>query len=149
MSQAAVPNRNSWAEAVKELMLRHDAFSKLLGLQVEEVGPGYCWLRFTVRPDMLNGFRVLHGGVTFSAADSAFAFACNSHSRQSVGLSATMGYVAAGQLGDVITVEAREESLKHKIGVYQLCVTNQHGTLLAMFKGTAYRTSHEILPAPL
>ncbi|MDO3416399.1 hydroxyphenylacetyl-CoA thioesterase PaaI [Hymenobacter sp. BT770] len=116
-------------------------------MQVEEVGPGYCRLHFTVRPDMLNGFRVLHGGVTFSAADSAFAFACNSHGRQSVGLSATMDYMEAGQLGDVITVEAREESLKHKIGVYQLRVTNQHGTLLAMFKGTAYRTSHEILPA--
>jgi acyl-CoA thioesterase len=126
-------------------MWQNDAFSKLLGLEVDEVGPGYCRLRFVVCPDMLNGFAALHGGVTFSAADSAFAFACNSHGRQSVGLSVTMDYLEAGRLGDVITVEAREESLKHKVGVYQVRVTNQHGVLLALFKGTAYRTSNDIL----
>ncbi|UOQ77708.1 hydroxyphenylacetyl-CoA thioesterase PaaI [Hymenobacter sp. 5516J-16] len=133
------------AEAVQERMLRHDAFSQLLGLEVEQVGPGYCRLHFTVRPDMLNGFAVLHGGVAFAAADSAFAFACNSHGRQSVGLTVTIDYLEAGKLGDVITVEAREESLKHKVGVYQVRATNQHGVVLALFKGTAYRTSKAIL----
>jgi acyl-CoA thioesterase len=136
---------NNRAEAVKDLMLANDLFSKLLGLEVDEVGPGYCRLHFTVRPDMLNGFAVLHGGVTFSAADSAFAFACNSHGRQSVGLTVTVDYLEAGRLGDIITVEAREESLKHKVGVYQVRVTNQNGLTLALFKGTAYRTSNEIL----
>ncbi|UPL47691.1 hotdog fold thioesterase [Hymenobacter sublimis] len=131
------------AEAVQERMLRHDAFSQLLGLAVEQVGPGYCRLHFTVRPDMLNGFAVLHGGVTFAAADAAFA--CNSHGRQSVGLTVTIDYLEAGKLGDVITVDAREESLKHKVGVYQVRATNQHGVVLALFKGTAYRTSTEIL----
>jgi acyl-CoA thioesterase len=135
----------SRAEAVKDLMLANDSYSKLLGLEVDEVGPGYCRLHFTVRPDMLNGFAALHGGVTFSAADSAFAFACNSHGRQSVGLSVTVDYLEAGRLGDVITVEAREESLKHKVGVYQVRVTNQNGLTLALFKGTAYRTSNGIL----
>ena len=136
---------NHRAEAVKDLMLANDSYSKLLGLEVDEVAPGYCRLHFTVRPDMLNGFAVLHGGVTFSAADSAFAFACNSHGRQSVGLTVTVDYLEAGRLGDVITVEAREESLKHKVGVYQVRVTNQNGLTLALFKGTAYRTSNEIL----
>lgn len=126
-------------------MLRQDAFSQLLGLQIDEVGPGYCRLHFVVRPDMLNGFGALHGGVTFSAADSAFAFACNSHGRQSVGLTVTIDYLEAGRAGDVITVEAREESLKHKIGVYQVRAINQAGVMLALFKGTAYRTSNEIL----
>ncbi|UOQ55300.1 hydroxyphenylacetyl-CoA thioesterase PaaI [Hymenobacter cellulosivorans] len=144
MSQPSAAS-NALAEAVKERMLRHDAFSKLLGLEVDEVGPGYCRLHFTVRPDMLNGFQALHGGVTFSAADSAFAFACNSHGRQSVGLTVTIDYLEAGKLGDVITVEAREEGLKHKVGVYNIRLTNQHGTLLALFKGTAYRTSNQIL----
>ncbi|TGE25501.1 hydroxyphenylacetyl-CoA thioesterase PaaI [Hymenobacter aquaticus] len=144
MSQPSAASKER-AEAVKERMLRHDAFSQLLGLKVDEVGPGYCRLHFTVRPDMLNGFQALHGGVTFSAADSAFAFACNSHGRQSVGLTVTINYLEAGKLGDVITVEAREESLKHKVGVYAIRLTNQHGTLLALFKGTAYRTSNEIL----
>ncbi|GAA3936233.1 hotdog fold thioesterase [Hymenobacter algoricola] len=143
-----LPHANHPAEAVKEHMLRHDAFTRLLGLEIDEVGPGYCRLHFRVRPDMLNGFGNLHGGVTYSAADSAFGFACNSHGRFSVGLSVTMDYLEAGQLHDLITVEAREESLKHKIGVYQLRVTNQHGTVLALFKGTAYRTSTDILSIP-
>ena len=133
------------AEAVKNLMLANDTFSRLLGLEVDEVGPGYCRLHFVARPDLLNGFGALHGGVTFSAADSAFAFACNSHGRQSVGLTVTVDYLEAGRAGDVITVEAREESLKHKIGVYQVRVVNQNGVVLALFKGTAYRTSNEIL----
>lgn len=145
MSQPPIATDNTRAEAVKELMLQHDAFSKLLGLQVEAVGPGYCRLHFVVRPDMVNGFGALHGGVTFAAADSAFAFACNSHGRQSVGLTVTIDYLEAGKTGDVVTVEAREESLKHKIGVYQVRATNQHGAVLALFKGTAYRTSQEIL----
>ncbi|TGE08524.1 hydroxyphenylacetyl-CoA thioesterase PaaI [Hymenobacter fodinae] len=144
MSQQSATG-NSRAEAVKELMLENDAFSKLLGLQVEEVGPGYCRLHFAVRPDMVNGFGALHGGVTFAAADSAFAFACNSHGRQSVGLTVTIDYLEAGKTGDVVTIEAREESLKHKIGVYQVRATNQDGVVLALFKGTAYRTSNEIL----
>ncbi|TGD82406.1 hydroxyphenylacetyl-CoA thioesterase PaaI [Hymenobacter wooponensis] len=144
MSQPAATDK-SRAEAVKELMLQNDAFSKLLGLQVDEVGPGYCRLHFVVRPDMVNGFGALHGGVTFSAADSAFAFACNSHGRQSVGLTVTIDYLEAGKAGDTVTIEAREESLKHKIGVYQVRATNQDGVVLALFKGTAYRTSNEIL----
>ena len=144
MSQPAATD-NSRAEAVKERMLQHDAFSRWLGLEVEAVGPGYCRLHFTVRADMVNGFGALHGGVTFAAADSAFAFACNSHGRQSVGLTVTIDYLEAGKTGDIITVEAREESLKHKIGVYQVRATNQNGAVLALFKGTAYRTSNQVL----
>ncbi|RYY10450.1 MAG: hydroxyphenylacetyl-CoA thioesterase PaaI [Cytophagaceae bacterium] len=139
------PAHNHPAAAVRELLLRQDTFSQLLGLVVEEVGPGYCRLHFAVRPDMLNGFGSLHGGATFAAADTAFAFACNSHGRQSVGLTVTVDYLEAGRLGDVLTVEAREESLKHKVGVYQVRVVNQDGIVLALFKGTAYRTSREIL----
>ena len=145
MNPSSASTNNYPAEAVKELMLRQDTFSQFLGLQIDEVGPGYCRLHFVVRPDMLNGFGALHGGVTFSAADSAFAFACNSHGRQSVGLTVTIDYLEAGRAGDVITVEAREESLKHKIGVYQVRVTTQNSAVLALFKGTAYRTSNEIL----
>ena len=139
------PANNHPAEAVKELMLRQGTFSQLLGLKEEEVGPGYCRLHFVVRPDMLNGFGSLHGGATFAAADTAFAFACNSHGRQSVGLTVTVDYLETGKLGDVLMVEAREESLKHKIGVYQVRVVNQAGVVLALFKGTAYRTSNEII----
>ncbi|RDV15383.1 hydroxyphenylacetyl-CoA thioesterase PaaI [Pontibacter diazotrophicus] len=132
------------AEAVLHRMMAKDAFSKLLGLQVDEVGEGYCRLHFKVREDMLNGFGILHGGVTYSAADSAFAFACNSHGRLSVALSTNMDYLEAGKLGDTLTVEAKEESLKNKVGVYQIRITNQEDVLVALFKGTSYRTSKEI-----
>jgi acyl-CoA thioesterase len=131
-------------QAVLERMLAKDAFSRLLGLQVVAVGEGYCRLHFQVREEMLNGFGILHGGVSYAAADSAFAFACNSHGRLSVALSTTMEYLEAGRLGDTLTVEAREENLKHKIGVYQIRITNQEGVLLGLFKGTSYRTSKPI-----
>jgi acyl-CoA thioesterase len=145
MSQPPASAAVQRAEAVKDRMLQHDAFSHWLGLEVQEMAPGYCRLQFRVRPEMLNGFGILHGGVAFAAADSAFAFACNSHGRQSVALSVTIDFLEPGRPDDLITVEAREESLKHKIGVYQLRLTNQHGTPLALFKGTAYRTSEEVL----
>lgn len=140
---AASPDAHAYAIATR--LLARDPFGQWLGLELGEVHLGTCRLRFRVRPDMLNGFGSLHGGVAFAAAESAFALACNTHGRQSVSLTATMDYLETGRLGDVLTVDAREESLKEKVSVYQLRLINQHGTLLAMFKGTAYRTRHEIL----
>ena len=132
------------AEAVQALMLRHDAFTQWLGLTFEEVGPGHCRLRLPVRPEMRNGFGTLHGGILFAAADSALGFASNSHGRFSVALSATIDYLAPAHPGDVLTVEAREESLRHTIGVYAIRVTNQANVLIALFKGTAYRSSKDL-----
>ncbi|EMR03265.1 hydroxyphenylacetyl-CoA thioesterase PaaI [Cesiribacter andamanensis] len=131
-------------QAVLERMLAKDTFSRWLGLEVEAVGEGYCRLHFRVREEMLNGFGTLHGGVSYSAADSAFAFACNSHGRLSVALSTSMEYLEAGRAGDVLTVEAQELNLKNKVGVYQIRITNQQGVLVALFKGTSYRTSRPI-----
>jgi acyl-CoA thioesterase len=129
--------------AVQAWLDKRDPFSAWLGVIIEEIRPGYCRLRLPVRPEMLNGFGMLHGGVTFAAADTAFSIACNTHGRQSVGLSVTIDYLEAGQPGDVITVEATEESLKHRVGVYRVGIHNQNGLRLAIFKGTAYRTSIE------
>ena len=133
------------AQAIAARLLARDPFGQWLGLTLGEVRVGHCHLYLRVRPDMLNGFGTLHGGVAFAAAETAFALACNSHGRQSVGLTATIDYLAAGRLGEVLTIAAREESLQDKVSVYQLRLTNQHGTLLAMYKGTAYRTRHELL----
>ncbi len=131
------------SQAVQNWLNKRDPFSAWLGVIIEEIRPGYCRLRLPVRPEMLNGFGMLHGGVTFAAADTAFSIACNTHGRQSVGLSVTIDYLEPGQPGDVITVEATEESLKHRVGVYQVGIRNQNGLRLAIFKGTAYRTSIE------
>lgn len=132
------------AEAVLERMLAKDAFSRHLGLEVDEVREGYCRLHFRIREDMMNGFDILHGGVSYAAADSAFAFACNSHGRLSVALSTSMEYLEPGRVGDTFTVEAKEEGLKNKVGVYGIRITNQEGVLVALFKGTCYRTSKAI-----
>ena len=132
------------AQAIATRLLARDPFGQWLGLELGEVRQGYCCLYLRVRPDMLNSFGALHGGVAFSAADTAFALACNSHGRQSVSLTVTIDYLAAGRLGDVLLIEAREESLQEKVSVYNLRLTNQHGTLLALFKGTAYRTRHDL-----
>lgn len=134
----------STAEAVLERMLAKDAFSRHLGLEVDEVREGYCRLHFRIREDMMNGFDILHGGVSYAAADSAFAFACNSHGRLSVALSTSMEYLEPGRVGDIFTVEAKEEGLKNKVGVYGIRITNQEGVLVALFKGTCYRTSKAI-----
>ncbi len=134
---------NQHVISVQTWIDKRDPFSAWLGVVIEEVRPGYCRLRLPVRPDMLNGFGMLHGGVTFAAADTAFSIACNTHGRQSVGLTVTIDYLEAGRPGDIITVEAEEASLKHRVGVYEVGIRNQDGLRLALFKGTAYRTSHE------
>ena len=126
-------------------MLEKDSFTRLLGLVVDEVKEGYCKLHFTVNADMLNGFDMLHGGVTYSAADSAFAFASNGYNRLSLALTTTIDYFESGKVQDTLTVEAREESLRYKTGVYLVRVTNQHGKLIALFKGTGYRTDKALV----
>ena len=126
-------------------MLAKDAFSRLLGLVIDEVKEGYCKLHFVVTADMLNGFDVLHGGVTYSAADSAFAFASNGYNRLSLALTTTMDYFETGRVGDVLTVEATEESLRYKTSVYLVRLTNQEGKLIALFKGTGYRTDKALV----
>ena len=132
------------ADTTKQLFLERDTFSKLLGIEVDEVREGYCRLHLTVREDMLNGYRNLHGGVTFSAADTALAYACNSQGRIAVALSVTIDFLEAGKPGDTLFVEATEESLRNKISLYLIRITNQNGALIALFKGTAYRTSKEV-----
>ncbi|RYD91139.1 MAG: hydroxyphenylacetyl-CoA thioesterase PaaI [Sphingobacteriales bacterium] len=127
-------------------MQQRDTFAQLLGIEVEKVREGYCRLHLTVRDDMLNGFGNLHGGVTYSLADTAFGLACNSQGRFSVALSVTMDYLEAGAVGDILTAEVTEESLGNKISIYIIKITNQKGVLIGLFKGTAYRTSKEILP---
>jgi acyl-CoA thioesterase len=138
------PTPKQTAEAVLGRMLAKDAFTKWLGIKVDEVDAGYCKLHFIIRPEMLNGFGTLHGGVSFAAADSALAFACNSYGRLSVALSVTIDYIEPGKEGDILTVEAQEVSLKRKISHYSISIKNQREELVAQFKGTAYRTEKPI-----
>lgn len=128
-------------QEVAAVMIANDGFSKLLGLEIDEVREGYCRLHYTVRTDMLNGFSIIHGGAVFSASDSAFAFACNSHGRVTVALDVSITFTRAARAGEILTVEAKEVHLGYKTGVYDIRTTNEAGEVIALFKGTAYRTS--------
>ncbi len=121
-------------------MLMHDAFSKWLGIEVLEIKEGYSKIKMTVRPEMMNGFHVAHGGVAFSLADSAFAFACNNRNNLSMALDVTITFLKTVHTGDELTAEAKEIHDGKSTGVYLITVTNQHQQQVAFFKGTCFRT---------
>ena len=128
---------------VQDLMLANDHFSNWMGIQIIELSPGFCTLKATVKQDMVNGFGICHGGITYSIADSALAFASNSHGIKSVSVETSISHIKSANLGDEITAIAREKSLNTKLGFYEVELFNQHKTLIATFKGTVYRTSKE------
>ncbi len=131
------------ATRVIDQMYNNDPFSKWLGIERLEEGPGKSVLRMTVRKEMLNGFEIAHGGITYSLADSALAFASNSHGRKAVSVETSISHTKAVKEGDILTASAIEESLSNKIGIYTVKITNQEGVSVAFFKGTVYRTSKE------
>ena len=136
----------SLPEKVFRKMYDNDAFSQWLGIEVVEVKDGYCELKMTVRKEMLNGFQIAHGGIAYSLADSALAFASNSHGRKSLSVETSISHTVSVIEGDVLTAITEELSLSDKIGVYLITITNQDNQEVAYFKGTVYRTSKEWFP---
>ncbi len=127
-------------ERVLAIMLKRDRFTKWLGLQIDEFKKGYCKLHFRVNDEMLNGFDSIHGGVLFAASDSAFAFACNSHGNITLALDVSISFTRPASTGDILSVIAEEVFLGNRIGIYDIRTFNDKGELVALFKGTAYRT---------
>jgi len=127
-------------------MLQRDAFSRWLALEVVALAPGACTVRMTVRDEMLNGFGVCHGGVTFSLADSALAFASNTHGRVTMSVENSISYPASVRGGDVLTAVATEETAGRRLAFYRVNVTNQRDETVALFRGTVYRTDQESGP---
>ena len=136
----------SLQEKVVGKMYDNDAFSQWLGIEVVEVKDGYCELKMTVRKEMLNGFQIAHGGIAYSLADSALAFASNSHGRKSLSVETSISHTVSVKEGDVLTANTEELSLSDKIGVYHITITNQDNQEVAYFKGTVYRTTKEWFP---
>ncbi len=141
--QKAIMNPNQLAVDVQKIMFDQDWFSQWLGIECLEMRPGYCKLQMKVKKEMLNGFQIVHGGVTFSLADSALAFAANSYGRVSVSIEASMSYLQSAKEGDTLIAEAQQISMSDKIGVYHIIVVNQNGMTISDFKGTVYRTAKE------
>jgi acyl-CoA thioesterase len=131
------------AKQIVDAMMELDYFSQWLGIEVEEISAGKCTLSMVIRKEMLNGFGIAHGGVTYSFADSAFAFASNSHGRKSVSIETSISHTISLKEGDKIWATAKEESLKNKIAIYFIEVCNAKGEKVALFKGTVYRTDKE------
>ena len=134
------------AEAAGHAMFSRDRASQAMGMTLDEIRPGYARMSMPVREDMLNGHLSCHGGYIFALADSAFAFACNSHNLISVGAGCSIEYLAPGRLGDLLTAQAQEQALAGKTGVYDIKVTNQDGRTIALFRGKSHRVSGEVAP---
>ena len=128
---------------VVDRMFNNDPFSQWLGIERVKDGEGVAILRLIVRKEMLNGFSVAHGGITYSLADSALAFAANGHGIQSMSVETSISHTKKVVEGDVLTATASEKNLSSKIGIYEVIVENQNQETVALFKGTVYRTGKE------
>ena len=133
------------ADRCVRAMLERDAFSRWLGIEVLFVAPDSVAVRMTVRGEMLNGFGVCHGGVTFALADSALAFASNTHGRVTMSTENGISYLAPVVAGDELTAEATEEGGGRRLRVFRVVVRRQGGEAVAIFRGSVYRTSRPLL----
>jgi len=134
------------AELAGKTMYERDPASQALGMALDVIRPGYARMSMRVRDDMLNGHGTCHGGYIFMLADSAFAFACNSHNFNTVGAGCTIDYLAPGRAGDVLVAEAVEQALSGKTGVYDVVVTDQDGRKVALFRGKSHRVAGHVVP---
>ena len=126
-------------EIVENGMYGRDAFSKWLGIELIDVQEGYAKVKMTVRSEMTNGFHIAHGGISYSLADSCFAFASNSHGRHAVSIETSISHTKAIFPGDILIAESQLENLSNKLGIYTVKVFNQKDEVVALFKGTVFR----------
>ena len=133
------------AAAVVAHMMKHDLFSQWLGIEVLEINDGYSKIKMIVRKEMINGFGIVHGGIAFSLADSCFAFACNNRNVLSVALDTSINFIKTVHVGDTLAAEAKEIHNGLSTGLYQVMISNQHDHVVAIFKGTCFRTTKSLI----
>ena len=138
----------SVAEASARAMYGEDRASQALGMRVLEVRPGYARLAMKVREDMVNGHQLCHGGLIFTLADSAFAFACNTYDLVTVASAATVEFLLSAHLGDELTAIAEERSRWKRTGIYDVAVSNQRGECVALFRGRSHQLGGSMTAAP-
>ena len=131
------------AERVVNGMVAKDAFSEWLGIEVQKIAPRHSTVMMKVRPEMVNGFGVSHGGVVYSLADSALAFAANTHGKVTVAIENSISYPQPVNVGDVLTAVADEDSGTKRLGFYRVVVRNQKDVLVATFRGTVFKTERD------
>jgi len=126
-------------------MYEQDSASRALGMRILEIRPGFAQLVMQVREDMVNGHQICHGGLIFTLADSAFAFACNTYNLVTVAAGGSIDFLRPGRLGDTLTATAEERSRSRRTGIYDVTVLNQAGECVAMFRGRSHQTSDRIV----
>jgi acyl-CoA thioesterase len=142
-----MPNeKDQLAADVVTHMMKHDLFSQWLGIEVLDIKEGYSKITMKVREEMINGFGIVHGGIAFSLADSAFAFACNNRNNLSVALDTAINFTKPVHVGDQLTAEAKELHNGKSTGLYHITIKNQNDHTVALFKGTCFRTSKTLIP---
>ncbi len=137
--------KDDLANKVVGKMMQDDLFSQWMGMQVLDVKEGYSKITMPIRKEMINGFGIVHGGVAFSLADSAFAFACNNRNNVSVALDVTISFTKAVNVGDVLIAEAKEIHNGRSTGLYLITISNQKNEQVAFFKGTCFRTGKPLI----
>jgi acyl-CoA thioesterase len=133
------------ADATAEAMFSRDRAAQALGIKIVRVQPGASLLTMTVRSDMVNGHHICHGGMIFSLADTAFAYACNSYNKNTVASACHIDFLAPAKEGETLEAEAVEQSASGRTGVYDITVRNNHGKTIALFRGKSYRINGEVI----
>lgn len=137
--------KDKLANDVVSHMMQHDRFSQWLGIEIIEIKEGYSKIKMTIREEMVNGFGIIHGGIAFSLADSAFAFACNNRNVLSVALDTSINFIKPVHTGDVLVAEAKELHNGKSTGLYHIAIRNQKDHEVAVFKGLCYRTDKKLI----
>lgn len=137
--------KDALAQKVVDHMMEHDLFSQWLGIELVDIKEGYSKIRMTVRKEMINGFAIVHGGIAFSLADSAFAFACNNRNNLSVALDTSINFTKSVHVGDTLIAEATEIHNGRSTGLYHITIFNQKNEPVAHFKGTCFRKGKTLI----
>ena len=133
------------AEATAEAMWSRDRAAQALGMKIVRVQPGKALLTMAVRSDMVNGHHICHGGMIFTLADTAFAYACNSYNKNTVASACHIDFLAPAKEGDLLEAEAVEQSASGRTGVYDITVRVAGGKTVALFRGKSYRINGEVI----
>lgn len=129
---------------VADYMLSQDAFSQWMGIKIIDIKENYCLLEMSVKKEMINGLKTVHGGATFAFADSALAFSGNNSGDAAVALNCTISFTTAGREGDVFRAESILVNETRKTAVYDISITNQNQKLVAKFIGTVYKLGKKV-----
>ena len=128
-----------------QYMLNQDAFSQWMGIEIVEIKEKYCLLKMPIKAEMINGLKTVHGGITFSVADSALAFSSNNSGEAAVALNCVINFTTAVRLGDTLFAESKLLTETRKIGIYDILITNQNKDLVASFRGTVYKINKKVV----